>query len=197
MDTSLFNQLQTIIRQRRTVSVALMNGQPIPNEQVQQLLELADWAPTHGRTEPWRFLVYHKESLQQFAQAHADLYWQHTPQENRDQNKYDKLLQTAGRASHLIIAIMQRGDKPNIPVLEEVAATAAAIEHILLGAAALGISAIWNTGGMTHHPAMKEHLQLGAEDVVMGLIYLGKTNSAPRPGHRLVPLEEKVKWVKF
>ena len=195
MENPLFEPLQTVIRQRRTVSVALMNGQPIDDDKVAQLLELADWAPTHGRTEPWRFLVYRKESLQQFAKDHADLYWQQTSEENRDQNKYDKLQQTAEKASHLVVAIMQRGAKPNIPALEEIAATAAAIEHILLGASALGISAIWNTGGMTHHPALKQYLKLGPEDVVMGLIYLGKTNASARPGHRLVPLEEKVKWV--
>ena len=195
MENPLFEPLQTVIRQRRTVSVALMNGQPIEDDKVAQLLELADWAPTHGRTEPWRFLVYRKEALQQFAQAHADLYWQHTPEEHRNQDKYNKLKAVAEKASHLIVAIMKRGDKPNIPVLEEIAAASAAVEHILLGASALGLAAIWNSGGMTHHPALKAYLGLGPEDLVLGLIYLGHTNAAPRPGHRLVPLAEKVKWM--
>lgn len=65
----------------------------------------------------------------------------------------------------------------------------------MLGASALGIAAIWNSGGLTHHPAMKEYLQLGPEDVVMGLIYLGHTSMAARPGHRLIPLQDKVTWM--
>lgn len=34
-----------------------MNGQPVSQAEVQQLLEAANWAPTHGKTEPWRFAV--------------------------------------------------------------------------------------------------------------------------------------------
>lgn len=34
-------------------------------EQVEQLLEAANWAPTHGRTEPWRFVVLGKAGQQQ------------------------------------------------------------------------------------------------------------------------------------
>lgn len=34
-----------------------MNGQRVSEEEVQQLLEAANWAPTHGKTEPWRFAV--------------------------------------------------------------------------------------------------------------------------------------------
>jgi nitroreductase len=36
----------------------MMNGKKIPDEQITSLFELADRAPTHGLTEPWRFIVY-------------------------------------------------------------------------------------------------------------------------------------------
>ncbi len=29
----------------------------VSQEEVTQLLEAANWAPTHGKTEPWRFAV--------------------------------------------------------------------------------------------------------------------------------------------
>ena len=76
-------------------------------------------------------------------------------------------------ASHLIIAIMQRGGSPKIPVLEEIAATAIAVQNILLGATAAGIASFWSTGGMTHHPVMKDFLQLKEEDIVMESFVLG------------------------
>ena len=31
-------------------------------QEVEQLLEAANWAPTHGRTEPWRFVVLGQEA---------------------------------------------------------------------------------------------------------------------------------------
>ena len=70
------------------------------------------------------------------------------------------------------------------------------MQNVLLGAQALGISTIWNTGGMTHKKAMKELLGLAEEDMVMGLIYMGYTDESAREGKRNIPLEEKVKWVR-
>jgi len=167
----------------------------VPDEMINRVLSLADWAPTHGRTEPWRFLVYHGEALKQFGKAHADLYWQHTPEDKRQEATREKLLHNVDLASHLVIAVMKRGDKPNIPQLEEVAATAAAIEHVLLGATALGISSFWSSGGMTHKHALKDYLDLGAEDIVMGLIFFGYTDEPVKEGIRNVPITEKVKWM--
>lgn len=34
-----------------------MNGERVSDAEVQQILEAANWAPTHGKTEPWRFAV--------------------------------------------------------------------------------------------------------------------------------------------
>ena len=33
-------------------------------EMIEQLLEAANWAPTHGKTEPWRWVVLSEDGLQ-------------------------------------------------------------------------------------------------------------------------------------
>lgn len=76
-----FETLQYIIQNRRSTKPALMNGKKIDDATIQQLLELADWAPTHGHTEPWRFVVYGGNAVQQFCNDHAELYKTHTPVE--------------------------------------------------------------------------------------------------------------------
>lgn len=172
-----------------------MNGKIIPDETVTQLLALADWAPTHGRTEPWRFLVYGGQALKQFGKSHADLYWQHTAEDKRQEVAYEKLVHNVDKASHLIIAVMKRGENVKIPQLEEVAATSAAIQNILLGATALGIASYWSSGGMTHSHALKEHLQLATDDIIMGLIFLGYSDEPAKEGARNIPISEKVKWI--
>lgn len=172
-----------------------MNGQLIPDAQINQLLELAHWAPTHGRTEPWNFLVYAGEARKKFAKTHAELYWQHTPEDKRQQSTYDKLLHNTDLASHLVIAIMKRGENSKIPQIEEVAAASAAIQNVLLGAEALGISSLWSTGGLTHSHVLKEHLQLHPDDIVMGLLFLGYTNEPAKDGIRNSPYAEKVEWM--
>lgn len=191
-----FQSIKQLIESRRTTKPPLMNGQHISDEQIEQLLELADWAPTHGHTEPWRFVIYAGEAAQNFCQQHAKLYTQNVPEDKFMADKYEKLLHMGDNASHVLVAYMHRGDLPKIPELEEIAATSCAIQNLLLGATALGIASYWGSGGMAYHPAMKAHLKLRDEDVVLGTLYLGYSEKTPREGKRLVPLSEKVRWVR-
>ena len=47
------------IKARRSVFPKDYTGEPVPKEVVQSMLEAANWAPTHGKTEPWRFAVFY------------------------------------------------------------------------------------------------------------------------------------------
>lgn len=188
-----FELIAGIIKKRRSIKPAKFNGKKIPDADVMELLRLANWAPTHGRTEPWRFVVYAGDKVREFCRQHATLYQLQTPTERFDQSNYEKQLHNGDLASHVIVAVMQRGNAPKIPALEEIAATAAAIQNILLGATAAGIASFWSSGGMTHHPAMKDLLRLKAEDVVMGIVYLGYTDETAE-GKRQTEIDEKVVW---
>jgi len=188
-----FSIISTVIHNRRSIKPAKMNGRKIPDEQVKEILELGNWAPTHGRTEPWRFIVYSAEKVEEFCHQHAELYRSNTPPENFNQNTYDKQFHNGDLASHIVIAIMQRGTNPKIPAQEEICATAAAIENILLGATVSGAASFWSTGGMVHKPAMKDFLELKEEDVVLGMIYLGFSDEKPE-GNRATSIDEKIIW---
>jgi nitroreductase len=188
-----FKILAGIIKSRRSIKPVKMNGKKISNELVKEILKLANWAPTHGRTEPWRFIIYSGDKVKEFCRQHAELYKAHIPPEKFDQATYEKQLHNGDLASHIIVAIMQRGSLPKIPALEEIAATAIAIQNILLGAAASDIASFWSTGGMTHHLPMKKFLQLKDDDIVMALIYLGYSDEQME-GKRESEIEEKVVW---
>lgn len=188
--------LTKVIKERRSIKPGSMNGEKISDPAIQHLLELADWAPTHGRTEPWRFIIYTGTQLQTFCQQHADLYKAHSDPDKFTTAKYEAMIQQGEKVSHLIIIYMKRQLSQKIPLVEEIAATAAAAEHILLGAQALGIAALWSTGGMTHHDSLKQMLGLADEDMVMGLLYLGYTNEIPAEGKRNIPLTDKISWIR-
>jgi nitroreductase len=191
--SNTFDSIASIIKNRRTTKPPEMNGQKIPDEQITALLELADWAPTHANTEPWNFIVYAQPKL--FGQQHAELYKASTPADSYMQMTYEKLLNMPNKASHVILCTMQRKPLTRIPVLEEIAATACAMQNILLGATALGIASYWGSGGMLYKPEMKQYLGLGEDDVVLGALYLGYSDTKPT-GKRNIPLSEKVTWVK-
>jgi nitroreductase len=172
-----------------------MNGKIITNEEVNHLLELADWAPTHGRTEPWRFVVYPHDKMRSFCNDHSELYKEHTVPEKFKETSYEKLKQASEGASHLIIAYMKRGNNPNIPEIEEIAAVSAAIQNFLLAATDHGYATFWSTSGMIHHDALKEYLTLKDEDLVLGLLFLGVSDEPQKEGKRVVPLSQKVTWI--
>lgn len=191
-----FTILSETIANRRSTKPVLLNGKKIEDGQIRELLKLANWAPTHANTEPWRFVVYSGEAVKEFCHRHAELYRQNTALEKFTAAKYEKQQHNGDKASHLVIAYMKRGDNPNITVLEEVCATAAAVENILLGAEALGIAVLWSTGGMVMHPVMKDFLGLGPEDIILGMLYMGFTDEQAKPGRR-GSVEEKTKWVEL
>ncbi|MDB5288015.1 MAG: nitroreductase [Mucilaginibacter sp.] len=170
-----------------------MNGNKIPNGHVASILELADWAPTHGLTEPWRFIVY--ETPTEFCAQHAEIYKEANPGESFNPTTYTNLTNQGNNASHVVIAIMKRGELTKIPALEEVISASCAVQNLLLGATALNIGAFWSTGGMTLKPAFAKHFGLGNEDQVLGVLYLGYTDQQPE-GKRNIPVEEKITWKK-
>jgi nitroreductase len=188
-----FEIIADIIKNRRSIKPVKMNGKKIPDEQLKELLKLANWAPTHGRTEPWRFIVYAGDKAKEFCHQHAELYKLHTSPEKFEQANYDKQYHNGDLASHIVIAIMERGNLPKVTVLEEIAATSIAIQNILLGAMAEDIASFWSTSGMTHHQPMKSFLQLKEEDIVMGILYFGYSDEKME-GKRLTGIEQKVIW---
>lgn len=192
MSEQTFTTIAENIKTRRTIKPGMMNGQKIPNGQVAALLELADWAPTHAFTEPWRFVVY--EDPKVFCAQHAEIY-KAGAGENFNPATYNNLANMGANVSHVVIAYMHRSELSKIPVVEEVAAASCAVQNILLGANALNIGSFWSTGGATLKPGMKEFLGLCADDQVLGLLYLGYSDQHPE-GVRKTPLEEKVKWVQ-
>ena len=189
-----FSILSDIIKNRRSIKPAMFNGNKIPDEQIEQLLELADWAPTHTFSEPWRFVVYSGEKVNDFSSQHALLYQQFTPAEKFMQGKFDGIIANGKKSSHLIVCIMKRSNE-KIPVMEELAAVSCAVQNILLGAQALDIATLWSTGAMALHPAMKNHFQLNEHDHIIGILFLGKTNEHAE-GQRKIALSEKIVWEK-
>ena len=192
MDSSLV--LKEIIENRRTIKPELFNGEKVSHTDILDILEAANWAPTHLFTEPWRFIVYEYEKVLEFCQLHANLYQTHTPEDKFSEAKYQKIIRRAEKTSHLIIAYMHRSENDKPPVQEEIVSVSCAIQNILLSASARGIATYIGTGGMCYDPSLKSALHLYEKDLVLGFIYFGKTDKVLQ-GKRKSPISEKVKWM--
>ena len=196
------HELSSLIRQRRTIKPITADGDPnylpdaIDAGILDQLLTDANWAPTHGLTEPWRFIVIQGPARAQLADFLATSYEQHTA---ADQFRQSKLAKIRGYAESTTVAIalgMQRhGDF--IPAEEEVIAVACAVQNMQLTAAAHGLGSFWSSSPIYDLPSTREHFGWsGDEDRCLGILYLGyPANEWPQrkrggPGD----VQEKVQW---
>jgi hypothetical protein len=69
-------QLSSLIKARRSIFPKHMTGETVPQDSIATMLEAANWAPTHGRTEPWRFVVLGKAGMEAMQLLTEDIFRQ-------------------------------------------------------------------------------------------------------------------------
>lgn len=192
-DQNATTQLNKIIRHRRSIKPSQFSDQPVEDAVVWKMLENANWAPSHGKTEPWRFFVFTGDAKKQLGELLADLYLQVTPAESVKPAKADKLRKNAEQSSHLIVIAMKRQESKKIPEVEEIQAVACAVQNLHLTATAHNVAGYWSSGKAICNDQLRDHLGLTTEDHVLGLFYVGYTNEA-WPDSSRSPIESKVVW---
>lgn len=181
-------------RTRRTLKPAAMDaGRPVAPELLRELLTDAAWAPTHGLTQPWRFDVFTGPARARLAAALQGLYDETTPAAARNEDKRAKLGKSPLQAP-VVVAVTARvvpGGK--ISELDELCATAAAVQNLLLSAADRGLGSFWATPPVAVSPAFVAWLGLDASHRSLGLVYLGwPAPGQPAPVSTRDPLEKHV-----
>lgn len=185
-----------IIRERRSVFQAQYSGEKVDDGIILEMLENANWAPTHKMTEPWRFIVFRGTGLETLAREQAELYKTVTTRDGTfKQNRYENLAQKPMLSSHIIAVAMKRDEKKSVPEVEEIGAVFCAVQNMLLTAWAHGIGAYLSTGGITYFEEAKALFNLKAEDRLIGFIHVGKFKGEVPPGKRN-PASGKVNWVR-
>lgn len=190
-------EINQLIRTRRSIYPAQYTGEKVDDGIIEQMLENANWAPTHKHTEPWRFIVFTDNGLDQLGKFQSDIYKQvSTKKGNFDEAKMDNLRNKPLTASHVIAIGMKRDEKQSIPVEEEIAAVAAAVQNMQLTASAYGVGCYWGSGGITYMEEAKNALGLEKEDKLLGFLYVGMPKDGFWPEGKRSPINDKVNWVK-
>lgn len=150
----------------------------VPLAVVQQLCDLATWAPNHKRTWPWRFALFTQAGRRRLGEAMA------ADMVAADFGDDVKRLKTAGKYLRTPATIVVGCEAHSNEMLhhENRDAVAAAIQNILLGASALGLASFWSTPALTSPPGVLELCGFEPDDRIVGIIYLGwATTSVPTP----------------
>jgi nitroreductase len=184
--------LLQFLKQRRSMGLKEMQPDPIDPAQIEMMLEAANWAPSHGLTEPWRFTVFTGEGRAKLAAAFGEAYRQLTPPERFDERGWQAQADRAWQASAWISLGMVTEGK--MPEWEELSAVAIAAHNIQLMACSLGLACKWTSGAVAIHPHVVSMLGLEPPSKLLGFLYIGKPANSPPTGARR-PLADKVKWV--
>jgi nitroreductase len=168
----------------RTRYSASKLGEPPPSaEAVEAMLEAAARAPDHGRLRPWRLILIEGEARRAFGDLLAESLARRNPLAGEPvlARERDKAL----RAPLIIVVATRFDQSAKIPVVEQIVSAGCAAHGLMLAAFAQGLGAFWRTGEAAYDEAVKQDLSIGADDLIVGFIYIGTDTgtapSRPRP----------------
>ena len=158
-------EVEEAIRGRRTHKA--YGPEPIEREMLDELFELARWAPNHNLTNPWRFRVLGPRALERLKQAAgAD-----------GAVKLD-------RAPTLVAASVSLSGDP-VQDQEDLCAAACASYIVLLAAHDRGLAGYWRTPEVLRTPEGLAAVGIGEGERFIGLLHLGRPRQQREPPERL------------
>ena len=191
MTNAAYDTLTQVIQARRAVFPNLYNGESIVRADIEQVLLSANWAPTHRRTEPWRFQVFTDEAKRSLGAWLAEDYRNQTTSETFNSAKYEKPIKKMRKSGAVIAIVMQRDPDERVPEWEEIAAVSCAVQNMWLTCTAMGIGCYWSTPGAIER--IGDFLELEKGQRCLGLFYMGHWDPIELPATR-GPIDDKVQW---
>jgi nitroreductase len=147
-------ELEQAIRHRRTHKAYAPD--PVDRETLEELFELARWAPNHHLTNPWRFRVLGPEALARLKDAAGP----------EAASKLD-------RAPTLVAVSVTQTGEDEVADEEDLLAGAIAAYIVLLAAHGRGLAGYWRTPAVLRTDAGRAALEVLDGERVIGLLHLG------------------------
>jgi nitroreductase len=177
------------IRTRRTIGKSTGD---VARETIRELIEAATWAPNHKLTQPWRFTVLTgsaRDALGEVWGREAAAAAEPTARTAVFEGESKKPLRAPA-----VIAVSVRTAENPVTAEEDLTATAAAVQNLLLAAHAKGLSAAWKTGKIVYNAAVKRFLGLDPSDRIVAMVYLGAV-AREEPAPRRRDVESTIAWL--
>ncbi|URN95113.1 MAG: nitroreductase [Candidatus Pristimantibacillus lignocellulolyticus] len=186
-----YEEIIQALHDRRTIG--RVKKDIVPKAIIEKLIEAATWAPSHHNTQPWKFVVMTGEGRAKLGEGYAEVFTAVTGE--TDEEKRSKEIKKAFRSPVVIAAICSPSDDPRAVLEEELAATQAAVQNLLLAAHAYGLGAIWRSGAPMYHEVMHKHFALREDESIVAFIYIGYAEMVPPLASRR-PVNEVSQWLE-
>jgi nitroreductase len=183
-----------LIRKRRSVYPQDFTGEEIPKSDIEEMLDTARFAPTHRKTQPWRFKVVTGSVKNEFGQFMADALNASKGVEGSFKSK--KLQQKFEQSAAVILLFMHRDEKESVPEWEEVAATSMSVHNLWLSATSMGYGGYWSSPKSFADLSEFKPLHIHEREQSLGFFFLGVPKvKQPADLPERKPLDEVVQWV--
>lgn len=177
------DDVDALIRRRRT-SMLVDPDRLVPHDLVARLCELAQFAPNHKRTWPWRFALVVGDARARLGALIADAMEAHGDPAEKVAKARGKYLRTPAT----LIVGSAPGDSP-LRTAENRDATAAGIQNLLLAATAAGLATYWGSCPKGADDVVADWCGFEPDTHVAAIIYLGwattEVAAPPRPAVQL------------
>lgn len=180
------NDLMEALRYRRSFGLRDVRPDSIDQRDVELILDAANWAPSHGHSEPWRFSVYSGEGRRGLGAAFVAAA---AGDPKAEEKQRDKVWMAPVWIS---IGMLPN---PKNPEWEEMIAVGCAIQNAQLMASHLGLATKWSSGTIGTHAIVANFVGLQPPAKLLGFLYVGlPAGRWPESSRR--PLAEKVRWIE-
>lgn len=164
-------------------SIRKVTEQEPSKEIIEQILDAARRAPNHMNTEPWHFTVLTGEGRNKLGEVYGKVNQKNLADADQPtlDAAFEKGVASAKRAPVIIVVTMEPSDNPRAIEIEDVAATACAVQNLMLAAHSLGLGSIWRTGGAAYSEEAKQQFGVSENGRVMGFVYVGYPDQETTP----------------
>ncbi len=171
-----FDAFAALARSRRT-SMVVDRSRDVPHDLIVALCDLAQWAPNHKRTWPWRFALLEGGARARLGSVMANVLESRGVDSARIEKTRGKYLRTP--------AVLAVGTAPGDSAertSENRDAVAASIQTFMLGAATVGLATYWGSCPTPCQEAVAAECGFDPGTHITALIYLGwSAGAAPIP----------------
>lgn len=174
-------------------SIGQVKPDLVPRELIETLLSAAVQAPNHYKVRPWRFVVMTGAGREKLGEAMAQSTKASKPDATEDDLRKDR-----AKPLRAPVVIAVAVDKPGLTKakeIENVCATAAAVQNMLLAAHTLGLAAMWRTGPSAADPAIKQFFGWESDQHLIGFVYIGFPQHEATPPSR-PSFEDRTLWME-
>jgi len=191
------SELFEVIRTRR--SIRKYKDEVPAKSKIEKVIEGANWAPSDGNSQPWKFYVVKGEVVDGICDEFYSHAKEHIPNasyipEEKKQPMLEYAKDFGGAPVHIIVSYEIEED----PIKDEEAlmGASAAVQNLMLTAADQNLGTVWIAGHVAHSEKVKELLNLSDSEKIAGIVPIGIPDM-DLPLKERQDSKEKTEWIGF